>query len=231
MENQDRKYYTAYEDRYRVAHEMGVRWSGTQGTPIVADTLVKYGVPREGDLLEIGCGEGRDARVLLDKGYALLATDVSAEAVHYCRKNLPQHADRFSKLDCLTEEIAQKFDFIYAVAVVHMLVPDEDRDGFYRFIRRHLKPDGLALVCSMGDGESEWHTDISTAFTLQKRNHESGPMWVAGTSCRMVSFRTLEDEIRRNGLEIVESGLTGSLPDFDSLLYAVVRLPSEPSAP
>jgi hypothetical protein len=39
----------------------------------------------------------------------------------------------------------------------------------------------------------------------------------------MVSFRTLERELKENGLKIVEEGITESLPDFDSLMYAVVR--------
>ena len=44
----------------------------------------------------------------------------------------------------------------------------------------------------------------------------------AGTSCRMVSFPTFEAELQRIGLRIVEKGLTSAIPDFNSLLYAVV---------
>ena len=126
-------------------------------------------------------------------------------------------------MDCLADRIAQRYDFIYAVAVVHMLVRDEDRDGFYGFIREHLKKTGLALILSMGDGEFEMQSDIRTAFQLQERNHFSGKVQVAGTSCRMVSFPTFEAEIARNGLEIVEKGLCEAMPDFNSLLYAVVK--------
>ena len=49
-----KKYYEAYEDRYKTAHEKGVSWSSSQCTPIV-----------------------------LEKGYRLLATDISPEAVDY----------------------------------------------------------------------------------------------------------------------------------------------------
>ena len=114
-------------------------------------------------------------------------------------------------------------DFIFAIAVVHMLVLDEDRDGFYRFIRSHLTAEGKALICTMGDGEFEMQSDISTAFTLQERNHDSGKMMVAGTSCRTVSWNTLENELARNGLTIIEKGITSSLPDFNCLMYAVVK--------
>ena len=69
----------------------------------------------------------------------------------------------------------------------------------------------------------QMQSDIRTAFQLQERNHPAGKIMVAGTSCRMVSFPTFEREIAQNGLEIVEKGLTEAMPDFNSLLYAVVK--------
>ena len=220
---EDRKYYTAYEERYRTAHERGVSWSSDLATPIVLEILGKYEMTADKSLLEIGCGEGRDARAVLESGYDLLATDISEEAIAYCQRIMPDHAGHFQVLDCLSDELDRRFDFIYAVAVIHMLVRNEDRKAFYQFIRNHLKPDGLALICTMGDGEFEMMTDIARAFEVQERDHESGKMMVAATSCRMVSFRTLERELRENDLKIVEEGITESLPDFDSLMYAVVR--------
>ena len=69
----------------------------------------------------------------------------------------------------------------------------------------------------------EKESDISTAFDLQERTHASGKMMLAATSCRMVSFRTFESELERNNLDIKEKGITSSMPDFDSLMYAVVK--------
>jgi hypothetical protein len=126
-------------------------------------------------------------------------------------------------LDCLSDKLDKQFDFIYGIAVIHMLVLNEDRDGFYQFIYNHLKLDGLALICTMGDGEFEMQSDISRAFEIQERNHESGKMMVAGTSCRMVSFKTFDDELSRNGLKVIEKGITSALPEFSSLMFAVVQ--------
>lgn len=218
-----KEYYKAYDDRYRVIHQKGLQWSSTARTPVVMEILERYGIRKDQKVLEIGCGEGRDAGVVLDKGYDLLATDVSEEAVAYCRRMMPVHKDRFLILDCLADTIEDRFDCIYAVAVIHMLVLDEDRDGFYQFIRAHLRSDGVALICTMGDGTFEMQSDITQAFTPQERNHESGKVMVAGTSCRMVSFPTFENEIERNGLTILEKGTTPALPDFNELMYAVVK--------
>ena len=223
MGNENRKYYAAYEERYKTAHQKGVSWAGDKQSPIVLEVIGKYNISREHDLLEIGCGEGRDARAVLEHGYHLRATDISEEAVAYCKRTMPQYTEHFSVLDCLVQKLDERFDFIYAVAVVHMLVLDGDRDGFYQFIRDHLKPDALALICTMGDGEFEMQSDISRAFEIQERNHVSGKMMVAGTSCRMVSFKTFDDELARNGLEVIEKGITSALPEFDRLMFAVVR--------
>ena len=152
-----------------------------------------------------------------------MAIDISNEAIAYCKKIMPDFEKNFSVLDCLADNMDELFDFIYGIAVIHMLVLDEDRNRFYQFIHKHLKPEGLALICTMGDGEFEMRSDISQAFELQEKEHESGKIMVAGTSRRMVSFKNFEDEIARNGLEIIEKGITSALPNFNNLMFAVVK--------
>lgn len=223
MQKESRKYYAAYDERYKTAHEKGVSWENMRSTPIVLDILKRYQISLEQNILEIGCGEGRDARSVLESGYHLMATDISPEAISYCKRTMPDHESDFRVLDCLSDDPEERYAFIYAVAVVHMLVLDEDRNGFYQFIYKHLKPDGIALICTMGDGTFEMKSDISKAFEIQEREHESGKMMVAGTSCRMVSFSTFENELQRNKLKIMEKGITSAMPNFNSLLYAVVR--------
>lgn len=217
------KYYEAYDERYRAVHARGVSWSSAESTPIVLDTIEKYGLGRSCKMLEIGCGEGRDSRAVLEKGCRLLATDISEEAIAYCKETMPQYREHFAVLDCLKSGHEDCYDFIYAVAVLHMLVLDEDRALFYRFLREHLTQDGVALICTMGDGAEEMQSDITRAFDPVEREHESGRIAVAGTSCRKVSFATLEQEICASGLELLEKGITEALPDFDSLMFAVVR--------
>ena len=219
----DRKYYEAYDDRYTQVHGQDLQWFDDSPSPIVSEILERYNI--KGKMLEIGCGEGRDAGFLLERGMDVMATDVSPAAVSYARRKYPEFADRFAVLDCLTEKMDEKYDFIYAVAVVHMLVPDKDRNGFYRFIREHLAPKGKALICTMGNGEWERKSDISTAFDVQKRIHEptGREVEIAGTSCRMVGSETFCRELAENGLAIVEQGITAVEPDFPQMMYALVE--------
>ena len=221
----ERPYYEAYDERYKQVHSQSLQWFSDSPSPIVCEVISEFQLPQTAKMLEIGCGEGRDAFHLLSQGYDLLATDVSAQAIAFCRKKKPAYQARFRTLNCLTETLSQPFDFIYAVAVIHMLVPDEDRSGFYRFIARHLKPDGIALIGSMGDGSFERSSDIAAAFTLSERMHEGSgkTMHLAGTSCRVVSSATFVQEIESNGLTIVKQGITSVEPDFPVMMYAVVK--------
>lgn len=46
---------------------------------------------------------------------------------------------------------------------------------------------------------------------------------VAETSCRMVSFETLEKELKRNGLKVTEKGITEIPEHFPMIMYAVAE--------
>ena len=221
----ERKYYEAYDDRYRQIHAAGLQWFYDAPTPIVMETVKEFHITENQKLLELGCGEGRDAYPLFKQGYNLLATDISEAAIAYGKKKWPAYANRFAILDCISEKMGEQFDFIFAVAVLHMLVEDIDRDGFYTFIREHLFCNGIALICTMGDGTFERQTDIRNAFELQTRTHEQSgrEVQIASTSCRMVNFETFRRELGRNGLRILKEGITASLPDFPMLMYAVVQ--------
>lgn len=218
-----KNYFEAYDERYRRIHQRGTSWSSDIPTPIVAEIIERYSISPDSSILEAGCGEGRDSFILLEKGYDVLATDISTEAISYCCRRHPEFSGHFQVLDCLNDSREDRYDFIFAVAVIHMLVEDRDRDSFYRFFHEHLKDGGLGLVCSMGDGTMEAASDISQAFSIVERDHESGSIEVPATSMRMVSLAVFEEEIRRNGLDIVEKGITHSLPDFNNLMYAVIR--------
>ncbi|MCI8826809.1 MAG: class I SAM-dependent methyltransferase [Lachnospiraceae bacterium] len=218
-----KKYYEAYDERYKTVHLKGVSWSSEKSSPIVLDIIKKYKINASSTILEIGCGEGRDSKTVLESGYNLFATDISKEAIEYCKNIMPLYKAHFGILDCLNDKHQNKYDFIYSVAVIHMLVLEEDRNLFFRFINEHLTKDGIALICTMGDGMTEMQSDINDAFKLYEREHKSGKIVVAGTSCRMVSFETFESEIKSNNLIVIEKGITSALPDFNSLMFAVVR--------
>lgn len=222
---EQKRYYEAYNDRYEQIHQKSLQWFSNSPSEIVAETIHKYGISIISKLLEIGCGEGRDAAYLMKNDYDVLATDISPVAIDYCKKCVPNKPQCFKVIDCLNERLNEKYDFIYAVSVLHMLVLDKDRNLFYKFICEQLKDSGIALICTMGNGIEEWNTDISKAFELQKRTHEATgeEVYIANTSCRVIGFNTLHKEINENNLVLIESGITSIEPDFPTIMFAVVK--------
>ena len=221
----NRYYYEAYDDRYRQVHGENLMWFAKTPSQIVMETISELGIDHTDRILEVGCGEGRDAACLLKRGYNLLATDVSKVAIEFCRNRWPEYEDRFAVLDCVRGSLDEHFRFIYAVAVLHMLVEQEDRNRFYRFIRSHLEENGAALICTMGDGEMECCSDIRKAFELQERVHGTSgkTLKIAGTSYRAVSSDTFERELAENGFRIRRLGLTDICPDYYKIMYAIVE--------
>ena len=224
-----RKYYEAYDDRYRQVHALGLSWTDDAPSPIVREVLARYAIGKSQRILEIGAGEGRDALGLLSDGYHLLASDVSPEAVEYCRRKMPQYAKSFTVLDAVEGMHDGTYDFIYAVAVIHMLTADTDRAAFLAFIRNHLTDGGIALVCSMGDGVREYTSDSASAFDLRKRVHEpSGrELMIASTSCRTVNRESFLELIDAAGLRVLSYEVREDVPGFDKMMCAVLTAKKE----
>lgn len=222
----EKEYYKAYEKRYKQLHENNLSWETDVKTNIIEDTIIKYNIDKTSSILEIGCGEGRDAKYLLGKNYNVLATDVSKEAINYCKKIDKEHSNNYGVLDVLEcNDFSKKFDFIYSIACLHMLVLDKDRNKYFEFINNHLNENGYALVLTMGDGKTERSSDITKAWDDVERVHqETGiKMNVATTSCRIVNFETLTKEVELQNLKIIEQGITSIIPNFPKIMYVVIK--------
>ena len=87
---ENRKYYEAYDDRYKQIHDKSLQWFSDKHSSIISTVIEKYNICKTAKILEIGCGEGRDANYLLKNGYNLLATDISESAIEYCRESYPE---------------------------------------------------------------------------------------------------------------------------------------------
>ena len=220
------KYYKAYDKRYKQVYKLNELWEVTDKTPTVINTILKYNISKSNKILELGCGEGRDAFYLLKEGYNILAVDYSKTVINKCNElTNNKYVNNFRQFDIIEDKLDEKFDFIYSVAVIHMFVEQNDRDTFYKFIKKYLTGTGIALIISMGDGQSEFKTNINDAFNNTKRkNINSGKdIMVAKTSCRVKNMVNMEKEIINNGLEIIEEGILDDVPNFDKCMFFIVK--------
>lgn len=203
-----KKYYLAYEDRYRKVHDEGLLWFSRRPTQELIEWVEYNCIPTNESVCEIGCGEGRDALYLASEGYEVTAMDASPTAITKCKQLV---AERNLKVDWLVADALElsrktekRFKWIYSIATLHMLVEEEDRLKFLKSLYDLLEPGGKALIVSMGDGENERSTDISTAFELQERHHSGTgrTMMLAGTSYRGVNWSSHEKELVNVGFQI-----------------------------
>lgn len=59
--NREKKYYEAYDDRYNQVYQKSLKWLSALPSKIVEQTMQNHNINKKARVLEIDCGEGRDA--------------------------------------------------------------------------------------------------------------------------------------------------------------------------
>jgi len=219
-------YYKAYEKRYSQVYENNMLWSAKENTPDVLECIKNYKINKKSKILDLGCGEGRDAICLLNGGYNVIAVDYSHTVIEKCKElSNYKYNTSFKQFDLLNDKMNCKFDFIYSIAVLHMFVLDEHRNKFLSFIREHLKKEGICLICVLGDGKCEYVSNINEAFKDIKRTvmNNNTELEIAATSCKIVNWEQLECEIIKNNLKIEQKWISNNIPEFDNSMCVVVK--------
>ena len=220
-----KKYYMAYEDRYKKVHSKGYLWEEEGNSQIVLDTIQKYSIKKDDKILDLGSGEGRDSIFLLKNGYNVLGVDCSGEAVKTC--NTLSKNYKFKVVDLVKDDLdkSEKFDFIYSIAVLHMLCEDEDRKAFFKFLKSHLNKNRKALICVLGDGKTEFVSDYQNAFMEKDRFHKQSNqnIKVASTSLKIVTKENLFKEIYENEFCVLEYFIETKIPGFSEMMSVVIE--------
>ena len=226
MNNNINDYYKAYEKRYRQVYDKNTLWSSLKPTHEVLETINEYNISKEDNILDLGCGEGRDSIYLLDNGYNVLALDYSMTVIDKCNEiTNNKYKDKFKQFDIMVDNLDKKYKFIYSIAVLHMFVLQEHRDKYLNFIYEHLDDDGTALICVLGDGIKTHSSDIEDAFEDAERTVMSSgeKINIATTSCKIIDWDNLEKEINNNNLIIDKKWISNKIPQFGFSMCVVVR--------
>ncbi|MCF7500205.1 class I SAM-dependent methyltransferase [Pseudoalteromonas sp. L1] len=109
-------------------------------------------IPKNGSLLDAGCGSGRDAFIFKERGFNVDAFDISPEIAKLASEYLDQKVavSSFQALDDV-----DKYDGIWCCAsLIH--VAKNDLTEAFNNLARALKPQGIVYVSfKYGDGERE----------------------------------------------------------------------------
>lgn len=101
--------------------------------------------------LVIGCGLGDDAEALAERGYDVLAFDVSATAVQWCRERFPDSTVDYRVADLFQppEGWLGAFDLVLEVYVVQALPPKMRRKTI-EAVAAFVAPGGTLLAVGRG---------------------------------------------------------------------------------
>lgn len=220
-----KKYYFAYEDRYKKVHNEGLLWFSDKPTPELLEWVEFNGISIGSDICEIGCGEGRDAIYLSGKGFKITAIDASESAIIKCKEIAVKKDLKVNWIVAdalfLDRYINKQYKWVYSIAALHMLVNDIDRHRFLESIYKILEPGGKALLVSKGNGVDEIETDINNAFELQERNHMATgkKVLVACTSYKSINWTSHKKEIEKAGF-IIEKAINSENEGYGNCMTA-----------
>ena len=108
--------------------------------------------PKQGKLLELGCGAGNLSLYFAKAGYEVAGIDIAPTAIEWARENAAsaQVEIQFIQGDVLTlAGIAdESFDIALDGHCFHCIIGC-DRNSFLQATHRVLKPGGVLVICSM----------------------------------------------------------------------------------
>ncbi len=140
-------------------------WEGTRDHDVsqnIAALLQAIAAPPPFDILDFGCGPGRDLIAFAALGHRATGLDGSAELAALARANsgCPVLEQNFLAL----ELPAQAFDGVFANASMFH-VPTRELPRVLKELHAALKPGGV-FFCSnpRGDGEEGWHGERWGAY-------------------------------------------------------------------
>ena len=98
-----------------------------------------------GSILELACGTGRVANLLIDKGYNYTGLDLSPIFIAHCQSNYPQ--GKFITGDMRDFNLGQKFDLIFIPfnSFLHFYTEDE-MNLCLKSIQDHLSENGKLFI-------------------------------------------------------------------------------------
>lgn len=141
-----------------------VPWADDQACPALcawlnseAPSLVRPGATA----CIVGCGLGEDAKELADRGYDIVAFDVSPTAVAWARTRHPDTAERFVIADLfhLPTSLQRRWDLVVEINTLQAIHPDL-RPTAAAGIASLARPRGIVLTICRGRDEAEPLPDL-----------------------------------------------------------------------
>ena len=182
-------------DRY--AKEFAKYYDRQQGWK--KETLLFKRLLPGGNVLDIGCGSGRDTKRLFQSGFTVTAMDPSKKMLEIARKKSPRAA--FVKKEALQIDFQKdSFDGFWAANVL-LHIPKKRIRLVLKKIWRVIRPNGIGMI-SVKKGDSEKLEEYSS--TIGKKAPRLFSYYPA------VTFQKL---LKKSGFSVIKKYAPGHFPN------------------
>lgn len=160
---------------------------------LFAEFILKY-TPKNAEILELGCGNGRDSVFFHQKGLRVKAIDACSSEIeylkiHYANKNL-----EFENADfCALNEIYDLYNVIYSRFTLHSITKKQ-QERLLPFVYKALKAQGLFCIEVRGLKNSLFNQGVAlgdNAFIYDEHYR------------RFLDFEILCDELKNLGFTLL----------------------------
>lgn len=180
-----------YDKYYKTANLFGAPYAE------LIDFFAAY--PKKGKVLDLGCGQGRDALALARLGYSVTGIDYSRVGIE--QMNQVARAENLDLVG-LTEDVYAfeefaAFDIVLLDSMLHFTKQDREKEmGLIRKIISALSPGSLLVICIQDTGnkvdllnqaldfEKQQHRLLDQPFKYRFEDQDSGH--TSETNYRMV---------------------------------------------
>lgn len=168
-----------WENFYKNTPLDKIPWQKTQADYLAK--LVKENELGQGTALDLGCGTGIKAILLVKSGFKVTAVDISATAIKHAKKNAKKVKVKVKFLVKDASDLSflgqEKFDLVLDWANLHG-IPEEKREKYIEEIAKHTKSKGkLALRCfskfKMSPNELGFLTPMGIIYLFSKEDIKS----------------------------------------------------------
>lgn len=146
----------------------------------VSDSIQKFikNLPKNGKVLDVGCGSGRDTVTFKNLGYQVTAFDASEKLSQQASKKI-NHPIMTMKIENIPWK--EKFDGIWAMASLVHLPRNELQQNLHKLMEA-LKPCGTLFI-SLKSGIGEGTDENNRFFTYYSKEELNYPTLNGEDSC------------------------------------------------
>ena len=159
----------------RTFDEIAPSFDETRADPWPEVVAFAGSLPSESTVIDLGCGNGRHAQVLLESRHRAVAFDASRGLLDYARRRA-RKADIVLGDLCALPFGSASFDAAIAIASLHHLPTAADRFAALREIARILRRGGRALLMVWAVEQPRFQEAM--ALPKNRSGPGSGDVWV-----------------------------------------------------